>query len=218
MSNFEELEETLFEEKIMRTKLFIVILIATASVTQAAILNIYADDTIQNGDVYDTVNIYDSLDVPPVQTTVDMTGGDISYLNVYDTSVFNFNSGSIGALTMNNSSIANLYSSDTPTMYLYDNSQIHIYNGSLGSSALIYDNAELHVYGYDLEYDETPSPNWVTGQWENGQDFKIYLRNIYSYDPDQVVLHEIPEPTTFLLFTFGSLLLRRHYKHLNPKS
>ena len=202
----------------MKTKLFIAILIAITAVTQGAILDIYADDTIQNGDVYDTVNTYDSLDIPPVQTTVDMTGGEISYLNVYDTSVFNFNSGSIGVLTTNNSGIAHLYSSDISTKYLHDNSQIHIYNSSLSSSVLIYDNAELHIYGYDLIYDETASPNWVTGQWENGQDFEIYLRNIYSYDPDQVVLHEIPEPATLLLFSFGGLLLRRHHKHLNLKS
>ncbi len=202
----------------MKLKMFIAILIATASVTQGAILDIYADDTIQNGDVYDTVNIYDSLDVPPVQTTVDMTGGQISSCNVYDAAIFNLTGGNIGLIATYENSNANINIDISISFELHNNSKVYLHGLGTSSSIFIYDNAELHIYGYDLFYDETPSPNWVTGQWENGQDFKIYLRNIYSYDPDQVVLHEIPEPTTFLLFTFGSLLLRRRHKHLNPKS
>jgi len=198
---------------LMSTMLFV-----ACQFTWGAVTNVYSDTTIASG-VYDTVNIYDSLDVPPIQTTVDMTGGEIDYCNVYDTAILNFEGGDIFVVISHNNSTVTINNNPSPAVLeLYDNSKMYLYNGAAGPfNALIYDNAELHIYGYNLNYDETPSPNWVTGQWENGQDFKIYLRNIYSYDPDQVILHEIPEPATFLLFTFGGLLLRKHRKYLNLK-
>jgi hypothetical protein len=197
-------------------KIGLVLLLTVCQITWGTVTNIYTDTTIESG-TYDTVNIYDSLDAPPIQTMVDMTGGLIYSCDVYNTAILNFNDGEIGTIYTNNSSIVNMSSVNTPTMYLYNDSQIHIYNGSAGPSVSLYDNAELHIYGYNLDYDEIPSPNWVTGQWENGQDFTIYLRNIYSYNPSQVVLHEIPEPTTFLLFVFGGYVLRRNRNHFISK-
>ena len=199
----------------MKLKMFIAILIATASVTQGAILDIYADDTIQNGDVYDTVNIYDSLDVPPVQTTVDMTGGDISYLNVYDTANFNCYDGDLSFLYVYENAAATINNLNyIASIELHNNASLYMHGGVSSVSIQIFDDAELHVYGYDFEYDPSIiGTNSITGFWENGESLEILLRQPSDYDPyTQVILHEIPEPTTFLLFGLGSFFLRKHKK------
>jgi len=121
----------------MKTKLFIAILIVTASVTQGAILDIYADDTIQNGDVYDTVNIYDSLDIPPVQTTVDMTGGEIAGCHLYDTAILNYWDGEIVYFVTHDNSTAEVHSDYDYSFTLEDESKIFLHNGGSNFQVLI---------------------------------------------------------------------------------
>jgi len=205
----------------MKTKLFIVILIATASVTQGAILDIYADDTIQNGDVYDTVNIYDSLDVPPVQTTVDMTGGEIAECHIYDTAILNYWDGEIVYFVIHDNSTAEVHSDYDYSFALEDEGKIFLHNGgSNGQVLIVSPDSQLHIYGYDFIQIPSGSASIIEGDWEDtNQNFSLTVRIAGEINPQDVIfLHTIPEPTTFLLFTFGSLLLRRHYKHLNPKS
>jgi hypothetical protein len=187
--------------------LFVLVIIYQANALPVDV-NIYSSTTIESGE-YGTVNIYDTF---PDQTIVDITGGDIEYCNVYNSSNLNYDGGEISLVsTYNNSnSIVNV---DVATGFdLYNESKVHLHALGTSSSIQIYDDAQLHIYGYNLYYDEIFAPNQVTGQWENGQSFQIYLRNIYSYDPTQVFLHEIPEPISVLLFAFGGLLLRRTRK------
>jgi hypothetical protein len=196
------------KEWVLLQVLFVLAIICQANALPVDV-NIYSSTTIEDGDEYGTVNIYDTL---PDQTIVDMTGGDISYCNVYDTANLNYGGGEISLVsTYNNSSaIANV---DVSTGFcLYDESKVYLYELGSSSSIFIYDDSELHIYGYNLEYEETALPNWVTGQWENGQSFQIYLRNITSYDPTQVFLHEVPEPLTLFFLVSGSLILRK--KHI----
>jgi len=198
------------------------LLFVTCQFAWGAVTNIYSDTTIGSG-VYDTVNIYDSLDVPPVQTTVDMTGGEIDSCHVYDTAILNFEGGNIFLVTSHNNSNVTINSVPSPDVFeLYDNSEIYLQNGDYYTTVQIFDDAVLHIYGYNFDYDPSiTGTNAVNGFWGNGEALRIALRSTpgVDYDPyTQVVLHEIPEPTTFLLFTFGSLLFRRHYKHLNLKS
>ncbi len=189
--------------------LFICTLSVNATVVDA---NIYSDTTISTGQ-YGTVNIYDSLDIPPIQTNVDMTGGVIEYCNVYDTANFNLTGGDILLVRTYDNSIAYINSNVSSGLRLHNNSKVYLNALGASSNILMYDDAELHIYGYNLEYDEEiASLNKVTGQWRNGQDFRICLRNITTYNPEQVFLHEIPEPATILLFTLGGFLLRRTRK------
>jgi len=198
----------------MKTKLFIAILIVTASVTQGAILDIYADDTIQNGDVYDTVNIYDSLDTPLVQTNVDMTGGEITYLNVYDTASFNSYDGDLSFLYVYENATATINNLNyIAAIELHNSASLYMHGGVSSLSIQIFDDAELHVYGYDFEYDPSIiGTNSVSGFWENGEAFVVGLRQPSDYDPyTQVILHEIPEPLTFMLLLSGSLWLKKKH-------
>ena len=71
-----------------------------------AVLDIYSDTVIQEGDYYDTVvNVYDT---PPDHTTVDMTGGFVHYLRPYDSSIINMTGGEILTLEAYNTSTANI--------------------------------------------------------------------------------------------------------------
>lgn len=182
--------------------LFTIILLISSLCTFGYAIEITGGNyTIQSGDNYDTVNVYNDA-------SITMTGGGAFYCNMFDNATWDYYSGDMGVLDMNDTSIAKLYADRTPTMYLHNDSQIHIYNGGLGPSAFIFDNAELHIYGYDLKYEENAAPNWVDGYWAGGQEFRIILRNIYSYAPDQVYLHEVPEPLTLVLFAFSGFILR----------
>ena len=165
-------------------------------------------NSIQSGDSYGNVNIYTTSTEP---TTVNMTGGSIDTCNVYDTSVLSLEGGSITALkTYNNSSV--YIDSDASTSFeLYNGSSAHLSSSSSSVSVLIYDQAKLNIYGRNLDYNELMSPNIITGQWENGEAFTIYLRNIFSYDSSQIILHEIPEPVSLLFLATGTLFFKRRY-------
>ncbi len=189
-------------------KVVIILAVCFLSVAVNAAMDwdIYNDATIEDGDVYGTVNIYDT---PPDQTLVEMLGGDISTCTINDSALLNYNGGDISVLKQYDFSISYIDSVDIPTMYLYGESQSHIHNGSFGPSIFLYDDAKVHIYGYNFDYDEIASPNLLNGQWENGEDFSIVLRNSFSYNPNQVVLHEVPEPISLLLLGFGSVFLKK---------
>lgn len=203
-----------------KTNLTIVFLIficgafAQATVVDA---NIYSDTTIQAGDEYGTVNIYDSLDTPPIQTTVTMTGGSIANCHIYDTAILNYTDGEIVWLVAHGNSIANIHSDYDYGFQLEDSSKIFLHNGAsnLGASFTSgSDNAQLHIYGYNLIYTlATPSsPGLVDGYWENNQVFHFVIRASTDVTPT-VILHEIPEPLTFILLATGGILLRKTKNH-----
>lgn len=172
--------------------------------------NIYSDAVIEDGDEYGTVNIYDT---PPDQTTITMTGGEIIFCKVFDAALLDYREGNLSHIEVNDFGTAYVKGASAYTFDLYGSGKVHIYNSQPISSIQIFDDAELHIYGYNLEYDETPTPNWITGQWENGQEFKVYLRNIYSYNPEQVFLHEIPEPSTLSMLGVLLLFIERRKKY-----
>lgn len=205
------------KKRILMMVLLLGVLLFNGGLVNATLENrdIYSDAIIESGD-YGTVNIYDSLDTIPVQTTVTMTGGEIDYCHVYNTAILNFEGGDIFVVISHDDSNVTVDATTLPTVFeLYDDSKVHLHNGFNTPNIQIFDNAELHVYGYGFEYDPTiTGTNGISGFWENGEAFSIGLRQPSDYDPyTQIILHEIPEPTTLLLFTFGGLFLRKHHKH-----
>jgi hypothetical protein len=200
------------EAEKMRSKIIFAtwVLLSTGGLAQATTIDFNSVNpigTIQAGDTYEFVTAHD-------YATVTMTGGQVNYCNVYGTSTLSQYDGTIGVIETYGFSIAKMYATHAPTLYLYENSQIHLYDGGLSISAFIYDNAEFHIYGYDLKYDALPAPNWVSGYWdsEHNHRFMVYLRNIYAYNPEQVFLHELPEPASILIFGLSALFLSRRHK------
>jgi hypothetical protein len=57
----------------------------------ATTIDFYTDGTIQSGDYYNFVTLHDFA-------TVTMTGGIVNGVRAFDTSVFNFQSGTIGTV------------------------------------------------------------------------------------------------------------------------
>jgi hypothetical protein len=70
---------------------------------------------------------------------------------------------------------------------------------------MIFDDAELHIYGYSLELmlpTSSGTSGGIKGIWDGGENFTIAFRNAGDFDPlTQVILHEIPEPCSGLIFT-----------------
>lgn len=163
------------------------------------VTDIYTGTTIESGDVYDRVSIYDS---PPEQTIVDMTGGEVSSFGIFDTSVLNFSNGDIGYISMN------------------DSSTFHISGGSIGYIGIHNLESTTHVYGYGFEYiPKIGSPGgWLTGFWADNNPFEIYFRGLPEQLPSSSVrLHEIPEPASIGILGFGIFLIRKAKKKFISK-
>jgi hypothetical protein len=189
------------KRKILITAIAILLSLSLQANATPVDANIYSDTTIVDGDEYGTVNIYDSLDVPPVQTTVDMTGGSIANCYIYDTAILNYMAGEIVWLVTRENSTVNVHSDYDYGFQLEDSSKVFLHNGDSNfqiAFASGSDNAQLHIYGYDLIY--TPgSPGFADGYWETNKDFHIIIRASADVTPT-IILHEIPEPCSGLLF------------------
>lgn len=173
----------------MKTAFSILTVLAIGAVSHAGIIwDIYGDETINSG-AFLNVDIYDSQDVPPVQTTVDMMGGDISILAVNDTSIFNLKGGKVD------------------TMFMYDASTANLTGGTM---LMIYPNGHtINVYGTEFSTVDLGSSFRVSGLWENGSAFEIRFARAEPTD-ENISFHQIPEPASFILFAFsGIVLLRR---------
>ncbi len=161
---------------------------------QGAILEIRADEVIDHGDyrgVYTSVDIYDSLDVPAVATTVDVVeGGDVGQMLVNETSVLNMYGGSIYRIVPGDSSMVNLY------------------GGDLTYFAGVSVDSIINVYGYDFStFMISDAHIGLAGLWADNTPFSFYFYRT-AVMPEQVVLHEIPEPGTVLLLVLGSMFFR----------
>ena len=178
------------------------ILLSLPLCANATTIDFNDNGTITDGNVFDIANIWDNANVT-------MTGGIVYRCNMNNSASLDFYDGYIGVIDMNDTSIARINADRTPTMYLYENSQVHLFNGGLSPSALIYDDAELHIYGYALEY-IIGGPDIIEGFWPDNQFFSIFIRNSPEGAlRDNVFLHEIPEPSTLLLLGFFALFTRK---------
>ena len=115
-----------------------------------AVLDIYSDTVIQEGDYYDTVvNVYDT---PPDHTTVDMTGGFVHNLRSYDSSIINMTGGEILTLETRSTSTVNISGGDVRSVFTWDNATTNLYDGgsifSLGAGV----SGTINMMGGTTEY------------------------------------------------------------------
>ena len=182
------------------TIIFAILLLPICANATVVDVNFYSDATIEDGDVYGTVNIYDT---PPDQTTVTMTGGIVeSEINLYDTSVLNISggylSGSMTFINLNGANSLNLSGGDFSSTWIYSEN-----------------SCVISFYGQNL----TLTPYYSThtlieGYWEDGTLFSIVLGRT-DHTSDKIVLHEIPEPCTFGLIGLGVFIMRRKAKNIS---
>jgi hypothetical protein len=156
----------------------------------ATTIDFYTDGTIQSGDNYDQVNIWDTA-------MVNMTGGDVTrWISVFDASTLLLSGGSIQDLQLSYSGIAVLTGGNI--------------TGTLSTAG----TSVVHIYGKNFNFTPNYSngPGWITGDWADGSSFSIYYRNYEPFPGTHLFLHEIPEPCTLGLVSLGVFILRRNIK------
>jgi hypothetical protein len=173
----------------------------------------YDDGWITDGNVFDTVNIYNDANIT-------MTGGEVGTLDSYNYSHLGLTNGFISVwLDGHNSSIIEMSGGYVGHVALMDSSIMHWSGGNIDGYISIRDDAILHVYGKDFLYVAGGGYGfgWLSGHWANGSDFTILFRHLPEPFPPEssVILHIIPEPCTFGLIGFGFFILRRKVKNLH---
>jgi len=150
----------------------------------ATTVDFYTDGTIQSGDNYSKIKIYNDI-------TVEMHGGYVGEVTGQSTSIFNMYGGAVGSIITTGS--ANLYNGVIDTVVGF---------------------GKVNIYGYDFVWtlgETLPQRGVLTGKWENGTSFSINMRDVLPTDT-HVVLHVIPEPTTIILFSLtGLFIVKRNY-------
>jgi hypothetical protein len=168
--------------------IMVAVALAMGSV-QAADMAFYADATIEDGDVYDIVRVYDT---PPDHTTVDMFGGSIEGLQTFDATTVNIYGGGLEqAIETYDLSLVNIYGgSGLVGLYMRDASTLNIYGGKVSlnySAPWVLDSSELNIYGYDFDFDGFT----LTGFLSDGSAFK-YIE--LTYASSNMNLIEVGEP------------------------
>lgn len=203
--------------------------------TSHALLNVYEDMSITEGDVYDSVQVYESA-------VISMTGGDIIGLGAHDFSTVNMSGGHIAVLGSDyeSSSMLNLNGqSCVDSALIRGASKLSIYDGNVGSIEMfnsatlrltggvisdylgvVWDECLVHIYGYDFSYEPLGGDyngGLLTGFWPDSSAFSISLRDFGDPPPvlpsdftySHIIFHEVPEPATILLFVLVAVALRR---------
>ena len=109
---------------------------------------------------------------------------------MYGISEINITDGDVNMLIMNHHSIA------------------HIIGGQFTDGFSIADNAKIHIYGYGFNFDRSV----FTGYWADGTTFYTYIAESQRQN---IVLHEIPEPTVIIMLSIGSVFIRNRKYRLN---
>ena len=90
-----------------------------------------------------------------------------------------------------------------------DDSTLNLFGGQILGDLKVEDlTAWVHIYGYGFNNDPFPgSP--LTGFWADDTAFSINLVDSTISTYDQIIFHEIPEPTTLTLLGLGICIIRK---------
>ena len=144
------------------------------------------DYEVGPGDTYDIIRILNNV------TLSINDGGTVNELRTRDNTLTNMFGGTLGALIV------------------AEESRVNLRGGNIDSVVSQSDQA-VHIYGLEFEWApeyDNPIRGVLTGLWEDATAFSINLRDC-SPASGEVVLHVIPEPTSFLLFGISCLFLKK---------
>lgn len=190
----------------MKTKVWLIIagvVLLMPGQLRALDIDFYSDDTIEDGDVYDIVSIYDT---PPDYTTVDMFSGSVITLITYDSSIANIYAGEItGSIETHNLSTVNIHGGSVSLDFLAveGSSTLNVFGGDflVGNSPMFSESSTVNIYGYGFDYDGFE----LTGFLSDSSPFT--MREVSQSDYEHITL--IPEPSSLILLALGTLVLRR---------
>jgi hypothetical protein len=136
----------------MKTKVITIlaaVMLLPLSQVKAIDVDFYSDATIEDGDIYNSVRIYDT---PPAHTTVDMLGGLVDQMQTYDSSMLNVTGGEIYSLYAWNDSLANISGGSVRSVSTWDHATTNLYDGgsifSLGAGI----SGTINMMGGTTEY------------------------------------------------------------------
>jgi hypothetical protein len=165
----------------MKTKVFLILVVTVligACPAQADTVWLSGHHEIIDSDIYGEIWMYNDC-------TLDILGGDIYRLAVYDTTVTNW------------------YGGEMVTLWAHDESIVNIYGGQLGD-VWAAENSYVYLYAYDVTLDDVEYI--LSGRYYSSNNFfsiDVHNQDIYSH------IFVIPEPATFLLLILGGLLIKR---------
>jgi hypothetical protein len=129
----------------MKTKIFLIIatvtLLGMSEVWAIEDITFTSDGVIKEGDEYANVFIYDT---PPHRTTVSMFGGWASFIQSYDSSIFNMFGGTAEACAYNQSTF-NVGGGTIYTLNSYNSSNVNVFGGQV-NHLTAYDTGTVDVW------------------------------------------------------------------------
>jgi hypothetical protein len=118
--------------------------------------------------------------------------------------------GAMWKLELMNYATANIYNGDIEWLFIQGNTVLNIHAAGDTLEMFAAGNESLaYLYAYDVTYHPTgglKNDGWIEGIYISNDtpfSFSFYTDTSYSH------LNIVPEPTTFLLFGLGGLLLRK---------
>ncbi|MHC4085695.1 MAG: PEP-CTERM sorting domain-containing protein [Planctomycetota bacterium] len=170
----------------MKTKIITIlaaVMFLPVSQVQAIDVDFYSDATIQDGDLYDMVRLYDT---PPDQTTVDMTGGSVHNLWSYDSSIINITGGEIRTLITFNTSTANISGVSIYGVTAWDYTTVNLSVTSNVTSLTAHVSGTINMMGGTAEYlgaIDSGTVNLYGGLVTDSLSVGDFAQgNIYGYD------------------------------------
>jgi len=184
------------------------------SITGNDRIDIYNSEASLFGYDTSTINVFNGANVSWIDaydsTTVNIFGGDVSWLQLYDQSTANL-SGEFDIIwiLINDNAESTVSNGNISWLKAYDQGIANIANLSSLSWLLVNDDVEVNIFGSDFEY----TRGHLSGYWQNGEQFSfwaleeadLFSGNISNLIPDNIRLHtaEVSEPMTILLFVVG---------------
>jgi|GEM_PF-3565516 len=158
--------------------------------------------TATNQSVVDVLN---TSNYPGYSVGIYIAGIDGSIMNFYNGDIEKINTGNGARLNMSGGTV--YWNIDMEGSLV----QVHLSGGEVPYTSLVGSYCDLHFWGYGFTSDPISENNAffdITGFWADGTPFSTQA---YNYNPDvnQIIFHEIPEPTTLMLLATSGLFLRK---------
>ena len=191
---------------------YLVLILFCLGTTNAAVINVGIGDEFSSISISGSDSLY-------------MDGGIVHEdIRCYGNSTATFYGGTIVGLD------SSVFAEDFSSIYIYggefktgvwarDNGHYYIYGGEFGeysgNGLVATDSAVIDIFGYDFSITEEPGEDpafmnyHLSGKWEDGTPFNIDYGGYEPFTNEHINLHVVPEPTTFLLFGLGGLLIRK---------
>ena len=148
---------------------------------RAVNVDFYNDATIQNGDIYNVVNVYDS---PPDQTNIHMTGGGVDLMRTYDYCTINLTGGGINTLGARGYSTVNIFGeAQIQSAGVNEWGSLNISGGKLNSAGAT-GQSMLNISGtgsvLSVRVSQSGMMNMTGGEIDRLQLFDSVIVNLYS--------------------------------------